>query len=92
MFKSNTFGYRILSCGNFSSDEYVPKYLLADNNYYWYAFLLVIHQGFCREIALVDMIADKLQGELLDMQHCQRFVKNVDVQASTGKYLKKILC
>lgn len=43
----------------------------------------IMQQGFCREIALVDMIADKLQGELLDMQHCQRFVKNVDVQAST---------
>ena len=34
------------------------------------------------------MLKDKLQGELLDMQHCQRFVKHVDIQASTGKLFK----
>lgn len=43
----------------------------------------IMQQGICREIALVDMLKDKLQGELLDMQHCQRFVKHVDIQAST---------
>ena len=37
------------------------------------------------------MLKDKLQGELLDMQHCQRFVKHVDIQASTGNLLKCII-
>ena len=45
----------------------------------------IIWQGICREIALVDMIEDKLKGEMLDLQHCQRFVKNVGIVASTGK-------
>ena len=34
------------------------------------------------------MLEDKLKGEMLDLQHCQRFVKNVDIKASTGKNLK----
>jgi len=38
------------------------------------------------------MIEDKLKGEMLDLQHCQRFVKNVSIMASTGKiYFVNIL-
>lgn len=43
----------------------------------------IMQQGICRELALVDMIEDKLKGEMLDLQHCQRFVKNVSIRAST---------
>jgi len=43
----------------------------------------IMQQGICREIALVDMLEDKLKGEMLDLQHCQRFVKNVDIKASS---------
>ena len=32
----------------------------------------------------MDVVEDKLKGELLDLQHGQRFVKNIDIQASTG--------
>ncbi|XP_015758015.1 PREDICTED: L-lactate dehydrogenase B chain-like [Acropora digitifera] len=43
----------------------------------------IMQQGICRELALVDVVEDKLKGELLDLQHGQRFVKNIDIQAST---------
>lgn len=43
----------------------------------------IMQQAICREIALVDVVEDKLKGELLDLQHGQRFVKNMDIQAST---------
>ncbi|KAJ7327356.1 L-lactate dehydrogenase A chain [Desmophyllum pertusum] len=43
----------------------------------------IMQQGICREIALIDMVEDKLKGEMLDLQHCQRFVKNVSILAST---------
>ncbi|KAL9971951.1 hypothetical protein ACROYT_G018181 [Oculina patagonica] len=43
----------------------------------------IMQQGICREIALIDMMEDKLKGEMLDLQHCQRFVKHVSILAST---------
>lgn len=43
----------------------------------------IMQQGICRELALIDMIEDKLKGEMLDLQHCQRFVKNVTILADT---------
>lgn len=49
----------------------------------------IMQQGICREIALVDMIEDKLKGEMLDLQHCQRFVKNVSIMASTDYSVSK---
>ena len=42
-------------------------------------------QNVASEIALVDVIADKLKGEMMDMQHGQAFVKRVTVKASTGR-------
>jgi malate/lactate dehydrogenase len=35
-------------------------------------------------LALIDIAADKLQGEMLDLQHGSSFVKNAKVIASTG--------
>lgn len=49
----------------------------------------IMQQGICREIALIDMIEDKLKGEMLDLQHCQRFVKNVSIVASTDYSVSK---
>lgn len=43
----------------------------------------ILLQGFASEIALVDVMADKLRGEMLDMQHGQAFMKPVTVTAST---------
>lgn len=55
--------------------------------------IFITDQGICRELALVDMIEDKLKGEMLDLQHCQRFVKNVSIRASTGiNYFSLVLC
>jgi malate/lactate dehydrogenase len=36
------------------------------------------------EIALVDVVEDKLKGEMMDLQHGLSFLRNVRVNASTG--------
>lgn len=36
---------------------------------------------------MIDVAADKLQGELLDLQHGSAFIKNAKIQASTGMFL-----
>jgi len=43
----------------------------------------VLTQGLCSELALVDMVEDKLRGELLDLQHGLAFIKNAKISAST---------
>lgn len=35
---------------------------------------------------MVDVAADKLQGELMDLQHGSAFIKNAKIQASTGMF------
>lgn len=37
------------------------------------------------EVALIDVNADKLKGEMLDLQHGSAFMKNAQINASTGK-------
>lgn len=41
-------------------------------------------QGIASEIALVDVMEDKLKGELMDLQHGLTFVNHVKVDAGTG--------
>jgi len=36
------------------------------------------------ELALVDMVANKIKGEMMDLQHGQAFLRTVKVVASTG--------
>ena len=36
------------------------------------------------EIALVDVVADKLKGEMMDLQHGSCFMKSPKINASTG--------
>ena len=36
------------------------------------------------DLALVDMIEDKLKGEMMDLQHGSTFLKNANITASTG--------
>jgi len=43
----------------------------------------IMQQGVASEIALVDVAADKLKGEMMDMQHCQAFLHAIHIQAST---------
>ncbi|EDS44193.1 l-lactate dehydrogenase [Culex quinquefasciatus] len=43
----------------------------------------ILTQSVSSEVALIDVNADKLQGEMLDLQHGSAFMKNAQVQAST---------
>lgn len=42
-------------------------------------------QGVTTNIAMVDVMEDKLKGEMMDLQHGSAFMKNARIQASTGK-------
>jgi len=42
----------------------------------------LLTQHICSELALVDMMADKLKGEMMDLQHGLTFLKNVKINAS----------
>lgn len=44
-----------------------------------------IVQGIISELALVDMVENKLKGEMMDLQHGQAFLRTVKVVASTGQ-------
>lgn len=41
-------------------------------------------QNVTTDLALVDANGDRLQGELLDLQHGSQFIRNAKIQASTG--------
>ncbi|XP_033102556.1 L-lactate dehydrogenase-like isoform X2 [Anneissia japonica] len=43
----------------------------------------LITQSVCSELALVDVIKDKLEGEVLDLQHGLAFLKGVKISGST---------
>jgi L-lactate dehydrogenase len=47
------------------------------------AAFAMMTQGVVSELALVDMVEDKLKGEMMDLQHGQAFLRTVKVQAST---------
>lgn len=47
------------------------------------AAFCIMSQGLSSELALVDVMADKLKGEMMDLQHGQAFMKRVTVNAST---------
>jgi len=42
----------------------------------------MLTQGICSELALVDMMEDRLKGEMLDLQHGLTFLGNVKIDAS----------
>jgi len=43
----------------------------------------LLTQNICSELALTDIMEDKLKGELMDLQHGLTFLKNVKISAST---------
>lgn len=43
----------------------------------------ILTQNVSTDVALVDVVADKLKGEMLDLQHGSAFMKNAKVKAST---------
>ena len=46
--------------------------------------IVTVLQGIASEIMLVDVMEDKLKGELMDLQHGLTFVNHVKVDAATG--------
>jgi hypothetical protein len=42
-------------------------------------------QNVASELVLVDVLADKLKGEMMDLQHGLTFMKHARINASTGK-------
>ncbi|CAH2985478.1 unnamed protein product [Chilo suppressalis] len=47
------------------------------------AVFSLLTQGVTNNIALVDVMADKLKGEMMDLQHGSAFMRNAKIQAST---------
>lgn len=43
----------------------------------------ILAQNVSKEVCLIDVCADKLQGELMDLQHGSNFLKNPQITAST---------
>lgn len=52
------------------------------------AFALMT-QGVVSELALVDMVENKLKGEMMDLQHGQAFLRTIKIQASTDYSVSK---
>lgn len=43
----------------------------------------ILSQNISSDLALVDMVEDKLKGEMLDLQHGSSFLRNAKINAST---------
>lgn len=48
-------------------------------------------QDLCDELALVDVMEDKLKGEVMDLQHGSLFLKTHKIVADKGENLQKYL-
>ncbi|XP_044741682.1 L-lactate dehydrogenase-like isoform X2 [Chrysoperla carnea] len=46
----------------------------------------LLTERLTNELVLMDMVKDKLQGEMLDLQHGAAFLRNVSVKSSTDDY------
>jgi len=53
------------------------------------AAFAMMTQGVISELALVDMVENKLKGEMMDLQHGQAFLRTVKVIASTDYAVSK---
>lgn len=53
------------------------------------AAFAMMTQGVVSELALVDVVADKLRGEMMDLQHGQAFLRTIKVVASTDYAVSK---
>lgn len=53
------------------------------------AAFAMMTQGVISELALVDMVENKLKGEMMDLQHGQAFLRTVKVNASTDYAISK---
>lgn len=48
-------------------------------------FLCVCNQDLCDELALIDVMEDKLKGEAMDLQHGSLFLKTHKIVADKGE-------
>ena len=46
-------------------------------------------QELADELALVDVVEDKLKGEMMDLQHGSLFLKTPKIVASKGKFVSQ---
>lgn len=53
------------------------------------AAFAMMTQGVISELALVDMVENKIKGEMMDLQHGQAFLRTVKVEASTDYAVSK---
>lgn len=51
--------------------------------------LLWCVQELADELALVDVIEDKLKGEMMDLQHGSLFLKTPTIVADKGKFISQ---
>lgn len=49
----------------------------------------LLTRGVLSQLALVDVVPDKLKGEMMDLQHGLTFLKNVKIEASTDYSVTK---
>lgn len=47
-------------------------------------------QELTDELALVDVMEDKLKGEMMDLQHGSLFLKTSKIVADTGEFIRHI--
>ena len=50
-------------------------------------FAIDFTQDVCRELVLIGKREENLKGEIMDLQHGLRFVKDTSIRASTGNQL-----
>lgn len=48
----------------------------------------ILAQGVSNELCLVDCMADKLTGEMMDLQHGSNFLKSPKITSGTGRQFK----
>lgn len=49
------------------------------------SFKFCCFQGLCDELALVDVLEDKLKGEMMDLQHGSLFLHTHKIVADKGE-------
>lgn len=57
----------------------------------WFCVVLcvfVCFQDLCDELALVDVMEDRLKGEMMDLQHGSLFLKTSKIVADKGQEVR----
>lgn len=55
--------------------------------------MCVCNQDLCDELALIDVMEDKLKGEAMDLQHGSLFLKTHKIVADKGKaFVSSVYC